>query len=64
MNWENDAELKEMIEKEYEINTGFLNEKTGKDIRVTPEVEIDQDEDEIILQYQIFHQAGDRKSVV
>lgn len=57
MNWKNDTEFKELIEKEYEIDTGLIDEG-GENIKITPEVEIDEDEDEIILQYDAYHQSG------
>ena len=51
------SELKEIIEKAYEIDTGLIDE-TGENIKITPEIEINEDEDEIILQYEVYHQAG------
>ena len=56
MNREKDTEFKELIEKAYEIDTGIA--EGGEKIKITPHVEIDEDEDEINLQYEVYHQAG------
>ena len=57
MNWENETELKQLIEELYEIDTGLIDEG-GEKIKITPHVEIDEDEDDIILQYDVYHHAG------
>lgn len=54
MNWETDTELKEIIEKAYEIDTGLIDER-GENIKITPHVEIDE---EITLEYEVYHKAG------
>lgn len=50
MQWENDNELKELIEAEYKIETGLIDHRRN-DAIINPDVDIDRDE--ITLTYEL-----------